>query len=469
MKACFIICALWFLPIQSVLEEKPLVIVIPSYNNSAFYQRNLDSVFCQKYNNYRVIYIDDCSTDNTGQLVERYIKNKHQEHRCTLIKNNNRRYHLANHYTAVHLCDSTDIIVHLDGDDWFTCDTALAVINSAYQNPNIWLTYGQFIHYPTNRPGICGNFPNDILERRDFRNYDWITSHPRTFYAGLFKQIKLKDLFYNGEFIPICADRAMMYPMLEMAGKHIKFINTVLYAYNMINPLNLFKSKLQLQQLLDSYIKSRKKYPPKDSPIAVDNTPNTANLVVFAQNTILLTKVLYALERYCTDISTRFVIINSVSKELQESFPNYIFIQKSTNLDTINTLLQQIFSQSPSGYTFFVFAHDRKCINKPVNIASCVQKLKQTYAHGFYLNADSHYFKQKSIPHVMLDDQFGAWQLTLSAAESSYVIYSNKKILKRLAKKTVHSPAELIELLNTFKQNSNNLGLFFKQSILRCL
>ncbi len=52
------------------LKENRFVIVIPSNNNKDWYQKNLDSVFNQRYLNYRVIYIDDGSTDNTGTLVE---------------------------------------------------------------------------------------------------------------------------------------------------------------------------------------------------------------------------------------------------------------------------------------------------------------------------------------------------------------------------------------------------------------
>ena len=43
-------------------EEKPMVVVIPSYNNIKWYKKNLDSVLNQKYQNFRVILIDDVLT-----------------------------------------------------------------------------------------------------------------------------------------------------------------------------------------------------------------------------------------------------------------------------------------------------------------------------------------------------------------------------------------------------------------------
>jgi len=58
------------------LQENKFVIIIPSFNNKIWLQRNLDSVVCQHYENFEVIYIDDCSTDKTPNLVEQYIEER---------------------------------------------------------------------------------------------------------------------------------------------------------------------------------------------------------------------------------------------------------------------------------------------------------------------------------------------------------------------------------------------------------
>jgi hypothetical protein len=43
---------------------------------------------------------------------------------------------------------------------------------------------------------------------------------------GLFKKIKKEDLLYEGEFVLMSWDIAMMFPMLEMESKgHIAFIS----------------------------------------------------------------------------------------------------------------------------------------------------------------------------------------------------------------------------------------------------
>ena len=56
------------------IEEKPLAVIVCSYNNIKWAEKNLDSIFFQRYRNYRVIYVDDGSTDGTADFVEHYIK-----------------------------------------------------------------------------------------------------------------------------------------------------------------------------------------------------------------------------------------------------------------------------------------------------------------------------------------------------------------------------------------------------------
>ena len=51
------------------------VFIITSYNNAAYYKKNIDSVLTQAYSGpFRVIYVDDHSEDKTGDLVESYVK-----------------------------------------------------------------------------------------------------------------------------------------------------------------------------------------------------------------------------------------------------------------------------------------------------------------------------------------------------------------------------------------------------------
>ena len=252
--------SLEFLAQSYPAQEKTMVIVIASYNNKTWYKRNLTSVFMQKYTNYRVIYIDDASSDGTGNLVETYLKEHQLEQKITLIKNKENLGAAANFYHASELCQDHEIMVHLDGDDWLAHENALAVLNKFYDDPNTWMTYGQFISYPMYKPGYCKPFPPDFIERNAFREYPrWISHHLRTHYIWLFRLIKLDDLKINGKFLPVTWDHALMFAMLEMSGYRAKCVPYLLSIYNKANPLNDVKVRGREQSRFVGYIRRQQK------------------------------------------------------------------------------------------------------------------------------------------------------------------------------------------------------------------
>lgn len=241
-------------------NQQRLVVVILSYNNMPWYKKNLAMLKAQEHTNWKAVYVDDASPDGTGQAVERYLKENNLTEKVTLIKNSTRRGALANIYDVVHTLRDRDIVVVYDGDDWFAHTQVLSRVADAYKNNDVWLTYGQYKEHPERFVGATEAFPQAVIDRNLFRQYRWISSHLRTFYAGLFKRIEKKDLLYNGEFFAKAGDMAIMFPMLEMAGNRIKRMDEILYVYNLENPLNDWKDDLGLVLTLDRYIRSQKPY-----------------------------------------------------------------------------------------------------------------------------------------------------------------------------------------------------------------
>ena len=57
---------------------EPLVsVIVPNYNHSQYLEKRLSSVFDQTYQHFEVIILDDCSTDNSLQLINQYKDNPH--------------------------------------------------------------------------------------------------------------------------------------------------------------------------------------------------------------------------------------------------------------------------------------------------------------------------------------------------------------------------------------------------------
>lgn len=251
-------------------QQVSFVIVTASYNNIEWYERNLSSIFNQDYDNWHLIYIDDCSTDGTADAVIAYAQQHGMAHKMTLIRNTERRGHMYNQYHTIHTIPADKVVVMADGDDWLAHPGVLSYVSTVYSDPDVWLTYGQFWYWKRDRLGICRKLPDTVINNNSFRDHPvWVTSHLRTFYAGLFHRIQLEDLMYYGKFIPMSADAAAMFPMLEMAGKHIRFIADVLYIYNDANQLSFFHDRKEEQALIWKELRQRPRYQPLPSLAAM--------------------------------------------------------------------------------------------------------------------------------------------------------------------------------------------------------
>ena len=219
--------------------QKSFVVVIPSFNNERWCRENLESVLSQSYPLFRVIYIDDLSTDETARMVSEYLAENARAHLVTFHRNETRVGPLSNIDTAVRSCDPNDIVVLVDGDDFLAHREVLSRLNTIYQDPDVWLTWGQFTRVPQGTEGFCSPIPEEVVSANAFRDYPFVSSHLRTFYAGLYHRIRLVDVKDgDGQFFTIAGDVAQMFPMQEMAGPHGRFVAEVLYKYNRENPLS---------------------------------------------------------------------------------------------------------------------------------------------------------------------------------------------------------------------------------------
>lgn len=247
--------------------SKPIefVIVIPSFNNQAWAEDNIKSAAQQDYEFFDILVYNDCSTDETLNIIKRYVDQNKLQHKIKIVNNKKRVGALKNFYDAMHSCADHKIILMLDGDDKLANNQVLSYLAKVYSDNNVWLTYGQFMHVPPGKIGSCREFPKEILKNNGFRSYDWVASHLRACRAGLFKKIKYEDFLYKNEFCQVAWDNTLMFPMLESASKeHIKFIPEVLYIYNESNPNSDCRIKRSLVQEIENYIRAKKPYEPLD-------------------------------------------------------------------------------------------------------------------------------------------------------------------------------------------------------------
>jgi glycosyltransferase involved in cell wall biosynthesis len=219
------------------MKKNKIVVIIPFYNASAYLERCVSSVLSQKYDNFKAVFIDDCSTDNSWELLP------HNDIRCVCVKNTENLSALPNIHNAIlNYCEKEDICVLLDGDDAFLKKNTLEYVNSFFEENNCWIMYGQFV-FSTGGVGFASAYTED--EFKNIRKSPFKVSHLRSFKAGLYQKIKEQDSNFScmkdkdGNFYRISYDVAMFAPMLDMCPfEKVKFNNIPLYLYNFENPIS---------------------------------------------------------------------------------------------------------------------------------------------------------------------------------------------------------------------------------------
>lgn len=226
----------------SINKQNKFKIITPSYNNEEWVEYNLASILNQTYKNYEVLYVDDASTDNTYKKVLDIVEGLPN---WKVISNENNKGALSNYFDNLDFVDDDDILIHLDGDDWFYDENVLQKLNDFYNREDCWMTYGGFLVFESEdkAPGIpypqSTEYPEFIHKYKKYRLDLWRPSHMRTYRGFLIKAVNredLKDLIDKKDYWH-ASDLAFQYPCLEMCSKDkIKVIDFYAHVYNQSKP-----------------------------------------------------------------------------------------------------------------------------------------------------------------------------------------------------------------------------------------
>jgi len=221
------------------MKQNNFKIITPFYNPGKFLDKCIMSVMTQKYDNYKVIFIDDTSTDGSWEKLP------HDNDKAICIKNTVRKTALENiHDTVMNFCEPDDIITIVDGDDWLSNNKVLEYLNNFYNEHDCWTTWGQAI-WTSGRKGIARPVNKEDFKkiRTDYNMF--FVSHLRTYRAGVHHCIKDQDPTFecmkdrDGKFYRWAYDTGLMLPILELSGyDRSKYIDKVLYIYNRDNDLS---------------------------------------------------------------------------------------------------------------------------------------------------------------------------------------------------------------------------------------
>lgn len=227
--------------IQYPVMEK-FIFIIPSYQNEKWVERNLMSIINQTITNWYIYYINDNSSDKTLENVNKMIRTHKIEHKIKIINNKQRKYQAYSRYIAYKNIPGEYILVLLDGDDWLYNEKVLEHIQIQY-NKGTLCTYGKAVFFEDgqvkpNKYVTQKSYPRKVIQKNDYRNFDWFNVHLRTCRASLLKNIPVSHLKdKNGQWLQHSTDMAEWFWIVEQSKGNIIFMDKITYVYNRDNSL----------------------------------------------------------------------------------------------------------------------------------------------------------------------------------------------------------------------------------------
>lgn len=435
-------------------DEKHIVIVTASYNNLLWYEGSLLSALTQNYTNFEIIITDDCSTDGTGEHIEAYVRNHELPCTVTLVRNHQRSGALQNIYRAIAWCAPTDIIAILDGDDRLADAQVLSLLNSTYGNPDVWMTHGRMRLAST---GTAWHWQEDIpdtfIDNNSLRSYYTIASHLRTFYAWLFRKVALKDLLYQGHFLPVAQDVGWAIPMMELCGHHHAYIDTITYLYNDVTPFMDAKLNRGLQLSLEQMIRAKPAYRPlAKNPLTMPSAVQKTDVVIYQTSRMQdAERVIAAVQEYVQGVERIFVLAHGRNKQKQADATQYPYVHWVDVSGDLREALVSTLVNAASDAQYVLFVPGDAQIGESINLPYCVQQLEQTQAYAFYCQVPDIQLLHKH--YCDIDGCTKAWQFAytpqgwVEPGTLRMALYAKKDIVSALQQVQADSFDELDEQL----------------------
>lgn len=103
--------------LSSTLAEPIVSVIMPAFNSADFIIRSIESVLSQSFGYWELIIVNDCSTDNTAQLVQQYLSDE----RISFINNKTNLGGAGSRNVAIEAAQGR-YIAFLDSDDIWADD-----------------------------------------------------------------------------------------------------------------------------------------------------------------------------------------------------------------------------------------------------------------------------------------------------------------------------------------------------------
>ncbi len=194
-------------------------IIMPSYNTAQYIEKTIKSVLDQTYTNWELLIVDDCSTDNTDEVVKNYLTDK----RINYLKNEQNSGAAVSRNRALREAKG-QWIAFLDSDDLWMPEKLEKQI-CFMKEKGYFFSYTDYeeINAEGNRTGTFVTGPKKIT-RIGMYNYCWPGCLTVMYDATKVGLIQISDIKKNNDYamwLKVCK-KADCYLLDECLGQYRK-------------------------------------------------------------------------------------------------------------------------------------------------------------------------------------------------------------------------------------------------------
>ena len=129
--------------------NQPLVsVLMTAYNREQFIADAIESVLAQTYTNFELIIVDDCSIDNTVEIVKQYAR---INNRIKLFENEINLGDYPNRNKAASYA-SGELFKYLDSDDIIYPNTLKIMVEYYLLFPNVGFIFSDYLNQDNSKP-----------------------------------------------------------------------------------------------------------------------------------------------------------------------------------------------------------------------------------------------------------------------------------------------------------------------------
>lgn len=169
-------------------------IIMPSYNTAKFIAETIDSVLAQTYPHWELIIVDDCSTDNTDDVVAKY-----DDPRIRYLKNEHNSGAAVSRNRALREAKGR-WIAFLDSDDLWTPDKLEKQL-AFMEKKNCFFSYTNYeeIDEASNSLGVLVTGPKRI-NKLGMYTYCWPGCLTVMYDANVVGLVQIADIKKNNDY-----------------------------------------------------------------------------------------------------------------------------------------------------------------------------------------------------------------------------------------------------------------------------